>query len=190
MTVLEVLENASLYLNLKEEFESIFKDDKSVQISEETQNQFDKLVNCLNIVVNDIAGQYVKLLTSEQVEFIDNSFDIFNLTKNVNKIFYVKDKDGYKLNFKIVDNKIICDKSGNFVIEYSFYPQKFTKNDDLSVFCGKISLKTLALGVACEYCFISGFFDDAKVWEERFINCINSNLRKVGHSHMPKRRWF
>lgn len=190
MTVLEVLENASLYLNLKEEFEGIFDSEKNIEVSDETQNQFNKLVDCLNIVVSDMACQYCKLLTCEQVCFVNNCFDILNLGKCANKIFYVKDKDGYKLNFKIIENKIVCDRSGEFIVEYSFYPQKLTKDDNLNVLGGRVSVKTLALGVACEYCFISGFLDDAKIWEERFVNCLNSNLRKIGHSHMPKRRWF
>lgn len=190
MTVLEVLENASLYLNLKEEFESIFNNDKSAEVTEETQNQFEKLIDCLNLVVSDIAGQYCKLMTTEKVQFVDNSFDILNLTKCANKIFFVKDENGFKQNFKIIDNKIVCENSGNFTVEYSFYPQKFTKDDELSIFSGKIGVKTFALGVACEYCFVSGFFDDAKIWEERFVNCLKNNLRKIGHSHMPKRRWF
>lgn len=190
MTVLEVLENASLYLNLKEEFESIFNKESNVEISKETQNQFDKLISCLNIVANDIAGQYCKLITIEEVNFIDNSFNIDQLSKKVNNIFAVKDKNGLRKNFKIIDNKIICDNSGKFIVEYSFYPNAFGKDDNLNVFGGKVSLKTFALGVASEYCFVNGFFDDAKIWEERFVNCINSNLRKIGHSHMPKRRWF
>lgn len=190
MTVLEVLENASLYLNLKEEFEGIFSGNSGAEVSKETLNQFDKLVSCLNIVANDIAGQYIKLLTKEEVDFVNNSFNIVDLSKKPNNIFAVKDKNGLRKSYKIIDNKIVCDESGKFIIEYSFYPQVFNKNDDLNIFGGKISLKTFALGVASEYCFISGFFDDAKIWEERFINCINSNLRKVGRSHMPKRRWF
>ena len=190
MTVLEVLENASLYLNLKEEFESIFNNENGAEISKETQNQFNNLVNCLNIVANDIASKYCKLLTYDEVEFVNNSFDIFKLSKKVNKIFAVKDKNGLRKNFKIIDNKIVCDNSCNFVVEYSYYPQQLTKDDNLNVFGGKISLKTFVMGVACEYCFVNGFFDDAKIWEERFVNGINSNLRKIGHSHMPKRRWF
>ena len=190
MTVLEVLENASLYLNLKEEFDCIFNKDSGVDISKETQTQFDRLVSCLNIVAKDIACQYCKLFSVEEVEFIDNSFAIADLTKKANNIFAVKDKNGLRKNYKIIDNKIVCDNSGKFVVEYSFYPETFKKDDNLDIFGGKVSIKAFALGVASEYCFISGFFDDAKIWEERFVNCINSNLRKIGHSHMPKRRWF
>ena len=62
--------------------------------------------------------------------------------------------------------------------------------DDLKFLNSKISLKTLALGVASEYCFINGFFDDAKIWEERFEKSLQANLKKLGKVKLPNRRWM
>ncbi|MBQ3047947.1 MAG: hypothetical protein IJD48_02910 [Clostridia bacterium] len=188
MTVLEVLENASLYLNLQDEFKDIFEGKED--IDEETYLQFEKLLKCLNIVIDDICSQYQTLKTYEEVDVSADGFEIKKLSKKINQILHIKTPNELKLCFKIVDNKIVCDYVGKIFVEYSYYPEKLKKDDCLDYFNGTISTKTIALGVASEYCFVNGFFEDAKIWEQRFLNCINANLRKLGHSCMPKRRWF
>jgi len=187
MTVLEVLESASLYLNLQEEFKDIFA--QKEDIDEEVNLHFEKLLKCLNIVVEDISSQYLTLKTIEEIQIDKNGFEINKLSKRVNQILCLKSGDT-NIKFKIVDNKIICDFVGKLDVEYSYYPKKLNRKDDLDCFNGKVSLKTIAIGVASEYCFVCGFFDDAKIWEQRFLNSVNGNVRRISPSYMPKRRWF
>ena len=76
MTVLQVLETASLYLDILDDIEPILKSDKSSEIDVEVQKEFDKVINALNLVVLEILGEYSEVLTEEKIEFKDNVFDM------------------------------------------------------------------------------------------------------------------
>lgn len=189
MTVLQVLENASLYLDLLDEFEPFFNSGSETEIGSETQKEFDKLLYALNLVVVEIISEYAEVITEEEIEFKNNCFEITKLSKALNRVYnIVKNKNNVE--YKIFGDKIKADTEGNATIVYSYYPDKLQSLDNLGFLNSKVSLKTLALGVASEYCFINGFFDDAKVWEERFEKSLQGNLKKLGKVNLPNRRWL
>lgn len=188
MTALQVLENASLYLDLLNEFKPIF-DGSETEIEDETQKEFDKLVHALNLVVVEILSEYAEVLTQEEICFEDNSFDMTRLSKDINRVHCIV-KNGKEVKYKIFGDQIKIDSNGPAGIIYSYYPQKLNVNDSLTFLNSKISLKTLSLGVASEYCFACGFFDDAKIWEERFEKSLQGNLKKQGRINLPNRRWL
>lgn len=189
MTVLQVLKNASLYLNLLDEFQPFFNEETQTEISTQTQKEFDKLLYALNLVVVEILSEYVEVVTEENIVFENNLFDISCLANDLNRVHNIV-KNNKKIDFKLLADKIKAQVDGEVAITYSYYPKKLVVTDSLNFLNSKISLKTLALGVASEYCFINGFFDDAKIWEERFEKALKGNLKMLGKVNLPNRRWI
>lgn len=188
MTVLQVLENASLYLDLLVEFKPFFSEGE-VQVEDGTQKEFDKLLYALNLVIVEILSEQAEVFTEEEICLENNCFNISKLSKDINRVHSIT-KNKKEFAYKIFGDTIKTDIDGKVKIVYSYYPQKLEKEDDLKFLNSKISLKTLALGVASEYCFINGFFDDAKIWEERFEKSLQANLKKLGKVKLPNRRWM
>ena len=189
MNVLQVLKSASLYLNLFDEFNPVFNGEGFENLSEEEQREFGKILSALNLIVCEVASEYVDLLTEEIVSFKNKQLDVCSLNKNLHKVFYIF-KNNKKIKFKVVDGKICCDVDGEVRIVYSYIPEELAIGSSLEFLISKLSLKTLALGVASEYCFISGFFDDAKIWEERFVKSLQGNLKRQGKVSLPNRGWL
>ena len=188
MTVLQVLENASLYLDLLDEFEPFFSGEE-VQVEDETQKEFNKLLYALNLIVVEILSEQTEVLTEEEINFENNSFDISKLSQDLNRVHSIV-KNKKEVKFKLFGDIIKSDVDGVVKIIYSYYPKQLESGDNLNFLNSKISLKTLSLGVASEYCFINGFFDDAKIWEERFEKSLQGNLKKLGKINLPNRRWL
>lgn len=188
MTVLEVLKSACLYLDVLEEYKNYFNS-TTTQLTENQQNYISKLLHAFNLVVKDISSGYVNVKTKEQVELENNTFNLTNLTKSLHKVLNVY-QNGIRKKFKIFETNLVTEFSGKAEIEYSYYPQDLTIKDDFNIFNGKVSIKTLALGVASEVNFISSNFEEAKIWEERFNNNLKYDLKDSINFKLPSKRWF
>ena len=189
MTVLEVLENASLYLDLRQDLDYYFNEDNVTLPSSENQNKFNLMLKALNLILQEIAIEYKPVFLEEEIEFLDGKASLELLSESVNKIVSVSDENKlYK--FSIVDGYIVCNINGNKKVKYSIIPSGLDADDDIECFCDEISVKTLTFGVLMEYFFLNNRFDEVSVWEERFYKSLKNSLRQTGRINMPKRRWI
>ena len=189
MTVLDVLETASLYLGYREELDYYFNEDNSTTPSDEVQNKFSSLLKALNLTIEEIATEFKPMYTEETLTFELGKASLENLTQKVNKIVCVKNKNTF-YKFSVENGYIVCDGvSGERTVKYSFIPEELTETDDV-VFDEEISEKTLALGVCMEFMFLTNAFDEVSVWEDRFYKSLKNSLRNVGRINMPRRRWL
>lgn len=146
----------------------------------------DCLVNCFNLVNNEIATQYIPYLKKET--FQTNGFKIYfsSFTGDVNEIISVKDKKGKNIKYKIFDNYIVAVAS-EVEIVYSTKPQVLSISSTIT---SLIPERVFAYGIAREYYFIQTLFDDANVWENRFKESLKVLSRKKSDISMPVRRWI
>lgn len=54
----------------------------------------------------------------------------------------------------------------------------------------RVSARVTALGVAAEYCFVCGLFEEAQLWDGRYKDSLKIALRKKGAMSVKARRWF
>lgn len=189
MKVLDVLEAASTYLNLRDDFDYYFNEDNSTAPSQAIQDEFAVLLKAFNFMVKKIASEFVVLKYSEDVEFVSDSFSISSLTKDVGRILSVKVLNKSK-KFWIENGYIKTNFSGQATVKYSYLPQDFASNADFNIFSGYLGITTLALGVLCEYFLIKNNFDAHSVWNQKFEESLKSNLREFGTFVLPKRGWL
>lgn len=146
----------------------------------------DSLVNCFNLVNNEIATQYIPYLKKES--FQTSSFKVYfsSFTGSINEIISVKDSKGKNIKYKIFDDYIVA-LANEVEIVYSVKPQTLSLS---STFTSLIPERVYAYGIAREYYFIQTLFDDANIWENRFKDSLKVLSRKKSEILMPSRRWL
>lgn len=187
MTVREILSLASQFLNKEDDF----KADILASGTTINSDNFKELFNALNIVYSEIATDYFPLMIEEEIDIQNNKIYFDDLTKNVKDIYSITSIDkSISYRFKTFENYLNVFAAGRVTITYSYIPKQLVIADDIPTFSGKISARTMAIGVVAEYLYISRVFDEAEVWHKRFVESINANLSKKGVIKMPKRKWI
>ena len=154
-------------------------------LSENQSVVVDMLMNCFNLVRNEIATEYVPILVRETIT--PNDFKIYfsSLSNSVFEIVSVKDMRGRNVKYKKFEDYIMT-FAGQVEILYKTIPQDLTISQSFS---SAIPERVFAYGVAREYYFNQTLFDDADIWEERFKNSLKVLTRKKSEIKMPNRRW-
>ena len=185
MKVKDILESVCLYLDLTDEFQPLFD---NTQPSSEVLTEYKKLILAINSVVQELSYKVLRLKTKEDVLFINNTFDINLLSKKMFNIVEIK-SNNKKLKFEVLDNKIFCNTS-NAQITYNYLPNLVSSLEDEVSVDSRLSLKAFIFGVIAEYNNINGLFEDAQVYNNKFLDAIKECKKLNKNFCLPKRRWF
>lgn len=217
MKVLDVIKLTCAYLGLYNDYLNYFEPSVNTNSQETLQGQIalqdivpnseeetsttlempsekKEILSLLILAFNNTQDKILKninLITQETVTLENGKIDISKLSKKLNKVLKIF-CNGKKLNYKVLDNFIVLDNAidyNNIEIEYSYFlPYIETLNDETNL-QNLIKLRTFALGVASEYCFISGLFDDAEIWNKKFLQELNEDRKSIKNFITPKRSW-
>ncbi len=186
MTVKEVLIKATQFLNIDEELSS----DLALDTISSNNRQLVTLFNASLLAYEELATDYFPLLKRESVVIENNKLYYDDLTKTVKDIYRIGGIDGKIFRFKCYPDYCYVAGEGNVDVTYSYVPVAPTFAGAFDNFCGKVSVRSFALLTAAEYCFINGFYEDAKIWHKRFSQSIKANMSSRAHFVMPKRKWL
>ena len=163
--------------------ESVLEEEKEQRLQRET----DILLRCYNIVENEIALDYLPLTAEETVTCSTGMLPYTSFLHAPVTILSVTDEYGNKLPFTIFP-EYVKTRAGTSVITYSYAPE--TKRlDDCSEYGSRVSERLLSYGVACEYCLISGLYDEAVVWDKKYKDALLC-AHSANRPHVIRsRRW-
>ena len=189
MTIKNILKIACLFLGKENIVAALNLEDFSMA-SEGEKSEVQFLISCLNLIQGEVATDYIPLNFKEKVASEDGKILIESLSKKLLEVVSVKDKNGYKIKFKNFPNHIEVDGVAGEIL-YRYQPDEISELDDeIENFSNKVTEKILAFGVAMEYCFIQGLYDDAQIWEKRFKDALLIRASKKSNMKLPVRRWI
>lgn len=165
--------------------------DAEASVSKQTaeHSKIKLLIKCANIVIKEIANDYIPLKDTEIVVASGGRFVYDLLPKRVSEIFKVQEKlSGQKVSFYQKPSVCLVDKDGELVVEYSYYPFDVAIDDDCEI-SPKISSKTFALGVVSEYCMIEGMYEQSVMFGQKFQEEIKVACRQNKEFIVKARRW-
>lgn len=185
MTVKEILTNVAYLLDDTKLITAIESD----TFSGNTLTDRNLLVKCVNYINNIIATEYFH---------VEDEVEVYNYTgvvgykeissKTIFDIVEVRSSFDNKINFKILPNGVET-KKGKLKIKYLYMPEEVGYDDKITCYPTKMNERIFAYGVASEFLFIKGNFDEGDIWDTRFKN----GLASLRHNHremiMPNRRW-
>lgn len=145
------------------------------------------LLRCANLVVSEVAAEYLPLKTVETLSSVDGRIEYSSFSKQPVEVCGVR-KKGEKCRYKMYPSKIITD-AGEVEVCYSYLPRSIGIEEDLDFEEGRISPRILAYGTAAEYCIISGLHQEAGVWDKRYKDSLFGALRTGRSVRLPLRWW-
>lgn len=145
------------------------------------------LVRCANLSLSVVATDKFNLKNKETVFSSTGEIKFSELSKKVYQVLSVK-KNGLEVNYRVYPSLIDCFSKGSFEITYNYLPEYCELNAEVEGF-DNVPIRLLAYFTASEYCYISGDFEDASVWEQRYKETLQ-NLTNLKGKRVPERRWF
>lgn len=147
------------------------------------------LSRCVNIMLTEIAQEYLPLTDECEVTAKNGVFSYEELPRKVSRILSVKDEKGNKVNFRQRSFSCKVTKDGRLKVEYRYLPAEAVCGEDCDV-DPAVSEKTLALGACAEYCMISGMYEQSEGFAERFRDDMRAAIRPVKSVTLKERGWY
>ncbi len=150
------------------------------------------LVKCANLVIKEIAGEYLPLIEEEVVDVKDGRFSFESMLHKVCEIRAVVDEQsGLASDFYhspthcVLTNKDVQRAR----VKYSYIPLDIDIEEECPL-PPLVSAKTLALGICAEYSMISGMYEQSVMYSDRFKEDMRTATRKKGEIKIKPRRWY
>ena len=182
MTVKEVIITAAGLLELEEKVSAFVGGDNTVG-EEETA----ALVKCFNLVENEVALDYFPLTVEETVRTDTGRIAYKDLSKAAVRILGVKDESGSSVAYKVYPEYLTA-QPGVLTIGYTYTPDK-KDLDGESDFQLIVSERLLAYGIAAEYCFSTGYYEEGEVWNKKYKDALAAAYRSSPAKSLRSRRW-
>lgn len=186
MTVKDVLKLVCGFVGEREILQKLESD--GMDFSAREEQKVSSMVKCFNLVMQEIASDYVPFLMKEEIDVENSILNFSQLKKSVVNVYEIRNRFGMSLKFKLFPEYVEIEGRAKSVV-YSFLPDEKTIDDEVELYCG-ITSRVLAYGIASEYFLIEGISDDAEIWEERFKESLFVLSRKRGEHLLPRRKWF
>ena len=188
MKVKEILENVCVYLGKEEILDSNLFNETGEEISTLAQKDLNKMVKCLNLILEEIACNYLYIVKEKEIELKNGEINVYDIDDNILEIISIKNKFGKNLRYKYNEDKIVC-LASRAVVTYKVYPKEVGIDSIVEGFGGRLTSRVIAYGVASEYCYQEMLYDDASIWETRFKNALLMHSRKKGEIKLKQRGW-
>lgn len=154
----------------------------------EAKKKLNLLIRCANLVINEIATDYVPLIIAEEIN-TDGKIYFAHLAKTVLDVKNIRTTDGSYVKFKVYPEYIQADCKGDCTLEYSYIPDDYQLGDEIE-YGGKVNERIIAYGTVREYCLVNSMYEDAQIWDKRYKDSLLSAMRKGGYLNIPSRRWL
>lgn len=141
-------------------------------LSADNTNKVNQMIACLNMTVDRLSGELIGLQKTESLcSGNDGTLGFLSFSEKVHEIVSAKDEvTGAKVAFEVNFDGIVLPTYGRrYLISYKYRPAKvYELNEDISL-PTNLSLRLLALGTVSELLFVRNVFDEAKMWDEKFL---------------------
>lgn len=185
----EILKLVSTFLKL-DKITNYLTSSDSTQPDEEVSAQLNQLLIFTNYVVSEIAKDYFPLYNKETITSDQDGRIYFNrLTKKAIRIKDVKNFLDLSCFFEIYPEYLKVDNANTeYKIFYSYIPKKLNSiNDEIELPFG-VDYFVVCFGVASEFASANGLYEEAQMWEDKFVSELKSIRSKTGERRFFARR--
>jgi len=185
MTVREIIKLVCEFVGEKE-ISIKFRDSQALTAKE--KEKVDIMLNCFNLVNQEIASDYIPYMTKEEILVENSILNFQDLQRVPIHIYEVRSRFGFNLKFKLYPEYLeIFGKAKTIV--YSYLPSDVSDLEAEVFLANGLSARVLAYGIASEFLLVEGLSEDAEIWEDRFKRSLFMLSRRKGEHIMPRRRW-
>jgi hypothetical protein len=153
----------------------------------ETEKTVEIMVRLVNLVINELACSFIPMKTIEQTLNSGGKVYYRTLKYNPLEIKGVFNSAGEKVGFSVEHTFVKIDIP-NALIEYSYFPPKYSLDDEIGYSEKDVSARVLAYGLSAEYAITQGCFKDAVMWHKRYADGV-ALLCEPKNSRIKERVW-
>lgn len=146
------------------------------------------LARCANLTVGEIAAEYAPVDYTEMVETANGAVYFGSLKKDFLGIVGVTDECGNEVDYTLRTDYVKV-PVGKILITYNYSPAKLAADDDVPVGDRRITARIIAYGAAAEYCLISGRFDEALIFNNKYTAGLKAALFRP-RGRVAERSWL
>ena len=184
-TVENVVRLAARMIGLEERTDEYFDGNPT----EETSRIVQGLVNCFNLVENELAVDYLPLVCEETLSTDEKGYiEYARLSKKVAYIICVRDGFGRTVNAKRMPTHLAL-AEGEYVVRYAALPAEKTVEDCCEYETGA-SARLMAYGVAAEYCLHKGLYAEHAAWDKKYKEALLIACKCRGVGRLKERAWI
>lgn len=187
MLVKNIIKKSAEFLGLKNVQKYL---NNEIEITDEISEELDTFLLAINLVNNNIASSYIELVGNVEISSDNNGKILYSEISN-NPIIEIKNvstKHGDNVGYKLFPDYIKLDYNNAVNIEYTYFPNEVTIEDEINYYL-KLNELNFAVGVVGEYLYIKGIIDDASTWDKRFKQNMFNLIRPKRNLIMPTRGW-
>lgn len=163
---------AAAHLLDKEDVVAHFDEPSS---SDAVRREAELVARCVNLCIAQTAAEYAPFLAEETVEAPNGTVEFSALSHDAADIVSAEDLSGNRLKIKLYPGYFRT-SPGTVKVRYSYYPGKFSEEDEVCFGDRRVSEGLLAYGAAAEYCLVAGLFDEAVIWNEKYLDGVKKTL--------------
>ncbi len=183
MTVKDCMKLAAMELGVAEELDGYFDDTSSLYA-----RVGETLLQCYNVVENELALDYLPLTMEDEVETQTGTVDFSALSCKAVRILRVTDGNDVAVKYRIFPNYLKT-QPGKLKILYVYSPREKELGDECE--CAlTASKRMLAFGIAAEYCLRMGMYEEADVWNKKYKGAIEAAYKAAPCKRISSRRWI
>lgn len=161
-------------------------EDPNESLQEDERRELDILLRCCNLVLGELSEEFP--LNARIDVQADGGIPYTALPANVAHVVSVE-KEGKRVPFSQWYDRLTFPASGNVTVCYTRVPPAVALADRSPYPTDVPSARTLAYGIAREYCLISGMTDEAALWDGRFVAAVNEQSRPRKEKRVRARAW-
>lgn len=151
------------------------------------KKQAELLLQCFNLVENELALDYIPLVKEEKFTLENGKLPYSAFSSSVVRILRVEDENGENVPFRLFAAYMEADKK-TVIVRYAYTPEEKTIDGESAYLAG-VSERLIAFGMAAEYCTALGMYAEAAIWDKKYKEGIEA-ARTVGTKQkLPSRRW-
>jgi hypothetical protein len=122
------------------------------------------LLRCLNLVSANISSNYIDCIATQKFEVMNGRIEIKDFKRTFLKVKEVRVGRGQVSHELFIG--FIRVPRGSVTVTYACVPEFKTANESARIL--GLPAGTIVYGLLAEYAFVSGMFNEAKVWNEKF----------------------
>lgn len=187
MTVKNILKLVSALLNRKDLVR--YFENSSCDDYERIKEDVDSLLTSYNVIADEVATTYLKLVNSEEFEVQNGRLTYDKFKFSPISILSVKDLKNKDVSCRILHTEIKVNID-NVIVEYTYTPNKKGLDDECDFSKTQIKERVLAYGIATEFCLIKGMYEEGSLWHDKYTEALKNALSNKKSQIIKGRVWW
>lgn len=182
MTVKECIAAAAVELGIGDEVRDCLDGTSTV-----ANGDVENLLQCFNLVENELALDYLPLHAEDTLETQTGTVRYAELSQPAVRILGVRDEAGAEIAYRLFPEYLKA-QAGKLTVRYTYTPKAKTLSgrSDYTLYA---SVRLFAYGMAAEYAAASGQYEAAAVWDKKYKAAITAAYRTHKAKKIRARRW-